>query len=136
MRSRFSYCSAAFGTAALLLFAGDARSGEEGAPTIAPRSLPCFDRAIVVAYLHHLQDRVMEHWVIDEDSLADQRVVVRFRLADDGSLLTYKLVSWTSRRIANAADLAMRHAGPFGPIPDSATCVIGRSIEMQFENPY
>ena len=78
----------------------------------------------------------MDLWTVPEDSLANQAVVVRFRLAEDGSLLTYKLVSWTSRRIANSVELALAHSRPFGWIPDDATCLVGRSIEMQFENPY
>ena len=78
----------------------------------------------------------MDHWAVDEDSASGQSVVIRFRLAEDGSLLTYKLVSFSSRRVANAADLAVRHAAPFGPVPQNASCIIGRSIEVQFENPY
>lgn len=135
MRIRFARVAIGFLSAGCFLAAGNARGGgDEESENIRILS-GCFDRPIVVAYLHHLQDRVMKHWVVDGDSASDQRVVVRFRLAEDGSLLTYKLVSWTSQRIANAADLAMRHAGPFGPVPESATCVVGRSIEIQFENP-
>jgi hypothetical protein len=108
----------------------------QGGPSVVIPSQRCFDRPIVVAYLHYLQDRVMERWVIDEDTASDQRVVVRFRLAENGSLLTYKLISWTSRRTADAADLAVRTAEPFGRVPDSATCIVGRSLDIQFENPY
>jgi len=135
MRSRFEAIGALLLSAALLTVT-PARSDDTRNEAVVPPPSSCFDRPIVVAYLHLLQDQVMRRWVIDEDSASDQQVVVHFRLAEDGSLLTYKLVSWTSRRIADAADLAIRHAGPFGPIPESATCVIGRSIEMQFENPF
>lgn len=136
MRSRSETIGVTIVSAGLLAFAVVSRSDDGVNGAIAAPVRSCFDRPIVVAYLHHLQDQVMWHWAIDDDSAGDQRVIVHFRLAEDGSLLTYKLISWTSRRIADAADLAMRHAGPFGPVPDSATCVIGRSIEMQFENPY
>lgn len=107
----------------------------DGGPD-APTAPPCLERPIVVAYLHHLQDQVMDRWSLPEDSLANQAVVVRFRLGEDGALLTYKLVSWTSRRIANSVELALAHSRPFGWIPDDATCLVGRSIEMRFENPY
>jgi hypothetical protein len=136
MRSRSGAVRATLLSAALLALAVDSRSDDGVNDATAAPVRSCLDRPIVVAYLHHFQDQVMRHWAIDDDSVGDQQVIVHFRLAEDGSLLTYKLVSWTSRRIADAADLAMRHAGPFGPVPDSATCVIGRSIEMQFENPY
>jgi hypothetical protein len=97
---------------------------------------PCLERPIVVAYLHHLQDQVMAYWIVPEDTLADQTVVVRFRLAEDGSLLTYERVSSTSQRVSNTVELAMQHSGPFGRIPWNATCIVGRGIEMRFENPY
>ena len=120
--------------AAWILFATAAKAdGAEPGERPAP---PCLERALVVVYLHQLQDHVMERWVVPEDSLTDQAVEVRFRLAEDGSLLTYKLVSWTSRRIANAVELAMEQSGPFGPIPETATCLVGREVEMRFENPY
>ena len=96
----------------------------------------CLERPIVVAYLHHLQDQVMAYWIVPEDTLTDQAVVVRFRLAEDGSLLTYVQLSSTSQRVANTVELAMHNSGPFGRIPWNATCIIGRGIEMRFENPY
>jgi hypothetical protein len=101
--------------------------GDGERPTVpaAPRASPCLERPIVVAYLHQLQDRVMDRWIVPEDTLANQAVVLRFRLSEDGSLLTYKLVSWTSRRIANSVELAVAHSGPFGSIPENATCLVG-----------
>jgi len=126
--------------ALLLALAGTARAdaGPEAGPVAPadPPPRPCFERPIVVAYFHHLQDRVMDHWADDGDLVANQRVVVRFRIDERGALLTYKLVSWTSQRVANAADLAIRHAAPFGPVPASATCIVGRAIELQFDNPF
>ena len=118
---------------ACLVRAGSAQ-GDEGSG--APKTPPCLERPIVVAYLHQLQDQVMDRWSLPEDVPANQVVVIRLRLGEDGALLTYKLVSWTSRRIANSVELALAHSRPFGWIPDDATCLVGRSIEMQFENPY
>jgi hypothetical protein len=129
--------AAAFVLGASLLGALAARA--EDVPRAAPDAgdvVPCLERSIVVAYLHILQDRVIDFWGVPEDSLANQEVVVRFRLAETGTLLTYKLVSWTSRRIANSVELAIAHAKPFGPIPEAASCLVGRAVEMRFENPF
>jgi hypothetical protein len=114
---------------------GGAQAQGEGRPE-APEAPSCLERPIVVVYLHRLQDQVMDRWTLPEDIPANQVVVVRLRLGEDGALLTYKLVSWTNRRIANSVELALAHSRPFGWIPDDATCLVGRSIEMQFENPY
>jgi hypothetical protein len=129
--------SGALALAALQAGPGGADAGAD--PNAEPAARPpaaCLERPIVVGYLHHLQDDVMDRWVVPDDTASDQAVVVRFRLAEDGTFLTYKLVSSTSHRLANSVELAVRHAGPFGPVPESATCVIGRPIEMRFENPY
>jgi len=134
-RRRRIHGLAGLGAASLLLAAPARADLDERRPVALPPT-PCFDRPIVVAYFHHLEDRVMDRWADDGDSAANQRVVVRFRLDERGALMTYKLVSFTSRRVANAADLAIRHASPFGPVPEAATCIVGRSIELQFENPY
>ena len=123
--------------AACLLRAGSAEADGAGASQAdSPKAPSCLERPVAVVYLHDLQDQVMDLWTVPEDSPANQAVVVRFRLAEDGSLLTYKLVSWTSRRIAIAVELAVEHSGPFGPIPETATCLVGREVEMRFENPY
>jgi hypothetical protein len=122
----------AFALAAWLVVASVAKA--DGARPGERPPQPCLERALVVVYLHQLQDHVMERWVVPEDSLADQAVVVRFRLAEDGAFLTYRLLSWTNRRIANGVELALANSGPFGPIPKDATCLIGRAVEMRFEN--
>ena len=128
---------AALTLAACLLRIGSVEAAGAGPdPADAPTPPSCLERPVAVVYLHDLQDQVMDRWTVPEDSPANQAVVVRFRLAEDGSLLTYKLVSWTSRRIANAVELAMEQSGPFGPIPETATCLVGREVEMRFENPY
>jgi hypothetical protein len=120
--------------AAWLVFAAAAKA--DGADPGERPATACLERALVVVYLHQLQDHVMERWIVPEDSLADQTVVVRFRLAEDGSFLTYQLLSWTNRRIANSVELALANSGPFGWIPEDATCLVGRAVEMRFENPH
>ena len=119
------------------VLAAAAQADEDAEPHPGGNTTPaCLERAVVVAYLHHFQDQVMRRWVLPDDTLADQAVVVRFRLAGDGSLLSWKLRSWTNRRIANSVELAFRHAESAGPIPEPAACLIGRAIEIHFENPY
>jgi hypothetical protein len=137
VRARLRAATALGVLAAAVTGAGVVRASSEataGAATSRPTA--CLERPIVVAYLHHLQDRVMARWVVPEDTPTDQTVVVRFRLAEDGSLLTYAMLSATSQRVANTVELAMQHSGPFGRIPENATCVVGRAIDMRFENPY
>ena len=111
-------------------------SAHAQAPTKDRSDPPCLERPIVVAYLHALQDQIMQRWVMPEDSLADQTVVVRFEVAQDGRLRSWKLVSTTNRRIANSVELAFDHAEPIGPVPERAACLVDRAIEMRFENPY
>jgi len=108
----------------------------EPTTTRSAPAIPCLERAIVVAYLHDFQDQIMQRWVVPEDSLSDQTVVVRFRLDADGRMKSWKLRSWSNRRLANSVELAFRHAEPGLPIPDRAACLIGRSIDIRFENPY
>jgi hypothetical protein len=74
--------------------------------------------------------------VVPEDTLGDQSVVVRFRLTDAGQLKSWKLVSWTNRRLANSVELAFQHARLSMSIPERAACLIGRPIDIRFENPY
>jgi len=100
------------------------------------REIPCLERAVVVSYLHRFQDQIMKYWVIPEDTLTDQTIAVRFRLAEDGNVADWKLHSWTSHRVANTVELAFRSATSPGPVPEPAACLIGRMVEMHFENPY
>jgi len=124
------------GACALLAAAAALADDVEPPPSHGDPAIPCLERAIVVAYLHHFQDQIMQRWVVPEDSLADQTVVVRFRLEEDGRLKSWKLQSWSNRRLANSVELAFRHAQPALPIPDRAACLIGRAIDIRFENPY
>lgn len=126
-----------------ILVAASAFSGTttQAADSSAPvqgriAATPCLERAAVVAYLHRFQDRIMQYWVIPDDTLSDQTVAVRFRLSGDGYAVAWKLQSWTSHRIANSVELAFRHASSAGPIPEAAACLTDRMIEMHFENPY
>jgi hypothetical protein len=124
----------AFWTIAIALTAAADDPAEPAA--LAAKPVPCLERPGVVAYLHGFQDSVMSHWVIAEDTLSDQAVVARFRITADGHLSGFELASWTNRRLANSVELAFAHTPPIGPVPELATCVVGRSIEMRFENPY
>jgi len=98
--------------------------------------IPCLEKAAVVSYLHRFQDQVMKGWVVPEDTLSDQTIAVRFRFSEDGNVAAWKLHSWTSHRVANSVELAFRSTTSPGPIPESAACLIGRMVEMHFENPY
>jgi hypothetical protein len=118
-------------------FAGAAYAaeGSEAVP-VEISAPPCLERAAAVAYLHRFQDQIMQRWAIPEDTLADQTVSVRFRFAEDGNLADWKLHFWSNRRVADSVERAFRHATSAGPIPEPAACLIGRMVEMHFENPY
>ncbi|MBW2286670.1 MAG: hypothetical protein JRG90_02495 [Deltaproteobacteria bacterium] len=126
---RILLAAVAFGTAA---HAAETAEPVPGKIT----TIPCFERAAAVAYLHRFQDQIMLRWVIPEDTISDQMVAVRFRLSEDGNVAAWKLLSWTNRRIANSVELAFRHATSPGPIPEPAICLVDRMVEMHFENPY
>jgi hypothetical protein len=122
---------------AAIAFGTTAHAAEAAEPVPGKiTTIPCFERAAAVAYLHRFQDQIMLYWVIPEDSLSDQTVVVRFRLSEDGNVVAWKLLSWTNHRIANSVELAFRHATSPGPIPEPAICLVNRMVEMHFENPY
>jgi hypothetical protein len=119
------------------VFAGAASAAESSeAIPVEISAPPCLERAAAVAYLHRFQDQIMQRWVIPGDTLADQTVAVRFRFAEDGKLADWKLHFWSNRRVADSVERAFRHATSAGPIPESAACLIGRLVEMHFENPY
>jgi hypothetical protein len=95
----------------------------------------CLSRETVVRYLHGVQDRILDAWKLPPDGLADREVVLRLRIDGDGMLLTYELVSFSDRRLAQSVKYAVMLASPFPPIPSEARCVSGRSIVTTFSNP-
>ncbi len=95
----------------------------------------CLLKPSVMRYLHAVEDRIMDEWSLPLDGLANREVVVRLRLEADGSLAHYKVVSWTSRRLAYSVALALQIAAPFQPIPAGSECLIGRPILTTFRNP-
>ncbi len=95
----------------------------------------CIELPIVVVYLHHVQDQVLDYWVLPDDSPADHEVVVRLRLAENGALLEHQILSATHARLSRSVDLAVRGAAPFTPRPEGAECLIRRAIITTFRNP-
>ncbi len=95
----------------------------------------CLLKPSVMRYLHAVEDRIMDEWSLPLDGLANREVVVRLRLEGDGSLAHYKVVSWTSRRLAYSVALALQVAAPFQPVPAGSECLIGKPILTTFRNP-
>ena len=106
----------------------------EGPPQV-PAAVPCFERPGVVVYLHRLQDRILDHWVLPEDGLANRTVTLKLRIDTNGVLLGYELLSRTSPRLATSALQALAGAAPFEPMTDATACLAERAIVSEFSNP-
>jgi len=100
-----------------------------------PPEADCFEREAVTVYLHALQDRMLDHWVLPPDGMADREVVVRLRLDEHGTLRTYEITTVTSARLAQSVKLAVMHATPFVPMRGDTLCLSGRDIVTTFRNP-
>jgi hypothetical protein len=117
----------------LALVAAAGASGREPLPEAEPT--PCFERAVVVLYLHRLQDRILDHWVLPPDGLANHSVTLRLRLDETGVLLSYELVSRTSSRLEISALRAVAASAPFEPMTEETACLTERAIVSEFSNP-
>jgi hypothetical protein len=95
----------------------------------------CLMKPTVVRYLHAVEDQIMDAWGLPPDGLANHEVVVRLRLESDGSLAHYKVISWTSQRLATSVAAALMVAAPFGPVPAGSECLVGIPILTTFRNP-
>lgn len=96
----------------------------------------CLTREPVVRYLEGVQDRILDAWELPPDGLADREVVLRLRIDADGTLLSYELVSFSDRRLAQSVKYAVMLASPFPPIPSEARCARGLPIVTTFSNPH
>lgn len=113
--------------AQLAIDAGESDAASDGAD--------CFRRAASTVYLHHVEDRILDAWVLPEDGLANRSVVLRLRVDADGLMRTYELVSFSDGRLAQSVKRAVMLASPFGAVPSDAACLIGRDILTTFGNP-
>ncbi len=95
----------------------------------------CLLKPSVMRYLHAVEDRILDVWGLPPDGLANHEVVVRLRLNEDGSLAHYKVVSWSSRRLAYSVAAALVSAAPFRRVPTGSECLIGIPILTTFRNP-
>lgn len=89
----------------------------------------------VYLYLEQTQDRILDHWVLPPDGLANREVVVRFTFAGDGSLERARIVSATDHRLKQSVAAAILRAAPFPPVPSGARCLVGLPIQTTFRNP-
>ena len=115
---------------ALFALAGTSLGADAPPPADA-----CLDRPSVVVYLHDVQDRVMDTWLLPEDLVANREVVVRLEFSGDGTLVRYRLASFTSHRLAQSVERALQQVGPFADVPPEARCLLGRTIVTTFRNP-
>lgn len=102
---------------------------QEGAP------VDCLLEAAVARYLTDAQERILDHWELPPDSMANREVVVRLVFEADGWLRDTRVLSYTNRRLARSASVAIVRATPFAPVPSEASCLIGRPIRTTLRNP-
>lgn len=130
-------CAIALATATLIATSAGAQVAVDGADAdpAAPEGVDCFRHAASTVYLHDVQDRILDAWALPQDGLANRSVVLRLRVDADGMLLSYELVSFSDRRLAQSVKRAVMLASPFAPVPRGAECLVGRDILTTFGNP-
>ncbi len=113
-------------TAALAVASGaDEPEGDDG----------CLLEAAVYRYLTAAQDRILDRWELPEDGMANREVVVRLVFERDGSLRDSRVLSHNDRRLARSARIAIIKAKPFPPVPEEASCLVGRPLRTTLRNP-
>jgi hypothetical protein len=95
----------------------------------------CLLEPAVYRYLARVQDRILEHWKLPPDGMANREVVVRLVFDAAGGLSKSDVVSWTDRRLARSAMVAVAQAAPFGPVEAQAACLVGLPIRTTLRNP-
>ena len=117
-----------------LLLATLTPSAAPGADEDADRE-ECLLEPAVYRYLERAQDRILEHWELPPDGMANREVVVRLVFEESGWLEDAKIVSYTDRRLARSASVAITRAAPFGIVPSAAACLVGLGIRTTLRNP-
>jgi hypothetical protein len=101
----------------------------------ADEAAECLLEPDVFRYLERAQDRILDAWVLPEDSLANREVVVRLAFDAGGKLQDLEILSATDRRLARSVAAAILSAEPFAAIPPDAQCLVGLPIRTTFRNP-
>jgi hypothetical protein len=107
---------------------------EAGAETEV--AAPCLEQPVVTIYMHRLQDRVLDVWDVPPDTLGNREVTLGFELAKNGALVESHVMSATDERLAHSVRAAFVASAPFDPIPDEASCLVGRRLALLFQNQY
>jgi hypothetical protein len=95
----------------------------------------CLLEAPVAHYLTDAQERILDHWKLPPDGMANREVVVRLVFEADGWLRDTRVLSYTDRRLARSASVAIVRATPFAPVPFEASCLVGLPIRTTLRNP-
>ncbi|MDJ0848719.1 MAG: TonB C-terminal domain-containing protein [Myxococcota bacterium] len=106
-----------------------------GAGTEPGEDDECLLEVAVYRYLTAAQDRILARWELPPDGMANREVVLRLVFERDGSLRDSRILSYTDRRLARSAKIAILKAKPFPPVPEEAACLVGRPIRTTLHNP-
>ena len=101
-------------------------------PVTAP--VACVDRAESRAYVAAVQERAYSRWTpLVEDPAGN--AVIRFRLDEQGRVLSSEMVSTTSEGLGRSAREALAAGAPYPPMPPEAQCLARLGLLARFETP-
>ncbi len=82
-----------------------------------------------------VQDRILAHWELPSDSMANREVVLLLTFRANGTLARARIVESDDSRLKRSVAAALQRARPFDRVPAQAACLVGRPIRTRFRNP-
>jgi hypothetical protein len=82
-----------------------------------------------------VQDRILDHWELPPDSMANREVVLLLTFKATGMLARVRIVESDDTRLKRSVAAAVQRALPFDRVPPEAACLVGRPIRTTFRNP-
>jgi hypothetical protein len=82
-----------------------------------------------------VQDRILDHWDLPPDSMANREVVLLLTFKATGMLARARIVESDDTRLKRSVAAAVQRALPFDRVPPEAACLVGRPIRTTFRNP-
>lgn len=82
-----------------------------------------------------VQDRILAHWELPPDSMANREVVLLLTFKSTGVLERVRVVDSDDSRLKRSVTAALQRSVPFDRVPPEAACLVGRPIRTTFRNP-
>lgn len=95
----------------------------------------CLLQPAVAHYMVDVQDRILDHWELPQDSMANRTVVVVMTFRAQGTVQRVRILEANDTRLKHSVAAAILRATPFDPVPRGAECLVGRPIRTTFTNP-